>query len=54
MLVSSQNAISSIPFNTLSAISNPDFVSGDKSFWEESPVIMTFEPNPILVKNIFI
>ena len=47
-------AISSIFFRTFMATSSPDTASLGRSFWEVSPVIMTFDPKPILVRNIFI
>ena len=36
------------------AISRPDFVFEARSFCVRSPVMIAFEPKPILVRNIFI
>ena len=49
-----QIVISSILRTTFVAISNPDTIPDGRSFCVESPVITTFEPKPILVRNIFI
>ena len=39
---------------TFKAVSRPEVAPEGRSFWVWSPVMMTLEPKPILVKNIFI
>ena len=49
-----QIAISSMPSSTRMASLSPEVLSGGRSICVTSPVMTTWEPKPMRVKNIFI